>query len=908
MGAGRRPAFRPHEITLPEPAQPDPTTPTLTHGCLAAFAASAGGLVLHDPAGRIEQVNPAFCRLVGRTEATLVGGSLFAVVHPDDRESVWEVLRRLTDGVAEVEPAEVRYVHGSGREVWALVNVAVTRDPDGRPAHFACHAIDITTRKAAEQRLLDREARLRLVLDAAGAGAWELDYATGRADWSVTFYTLIGRRPDELTASHAGWRSLLPPDDLARVEAELADLFARQATDYRSEYRITHPARGECWLLDVGRINYTDGRPARAAGVALDITERRRAERAVRDQAERLRAVFDTAADAIVAIGRDGTVEGMNRAAERMFGYSPGELTGQNVRVLMPAPHRDAHDGYLARYLQTGERRIIGVGRELVGRRKDGSLFPIELAVGESKTESAHWFTGIIRDITERKRSEEQLRRHAELLDKIAEAVVVWDADDRVTFWNRGAERLYGWSAAETVGRPVGDVFGPHDRDAWDRARAHAREYGEWDGEMRQVARDGRPLVIESHWTLLRDDQGVPAGKIVIQIDISEKKSLESRFLRAQRLESVGTLVGGIAHDLNNMLTPVLMAVKLLRANKPGIDRQALLDAAQTSVERGAALIRQLLAFAGGLDGERDRVRLDQVAEEVCGMLEHSLPKTVAIRPAITPAWPLIGDSTQLSQVLMNLCVNARDAMPGGGTLTVAVENMVLTAVTAAMYPDGRPGAYAVLTVTDTGTGIAPAVLEKMFDPFFTTKPFGQGTGLGLSTVRGIVKSHGGFVNVYSEVGVGTKVMVYLPAVPDAAAVVTPPAVAIPSGRGELILVVDDEPLILTTTAAALTGSGYQVLTAAGGEAGIELYRQHRHRVAVVLLDMMMPGTDGPAVLSALRGLDPGVKVLAASGLRPAGRVAEAVAAGSVGFLQKPYSDETLAAALAELLRPPGRG
>lgn len=626
----------------------------------------------------------------------------------------------------------------------------------------------------------------------------------------------------------------------------------------------------------------------------------------LRDYAARLRAVFDAAVDAVLTIDERGVIRSLNRSAERMFGYAAPELIGRNISVLMPEPHAGQHDGHLARYLRTGEKRIIGIGREVTARRRDGSTFPIELAVGEGEPGSPHRFTGFVRDITARKTAEELLRSQAELLDQVTNGVMVRDPEDRITYWNRGAERMYGWAAAEAVGRRATALFQKQRPEELDEAERVLKAEGTWRGELRQEAKDGRPLTVEAVWTLLRDATGQPAGKIVINSDVTEKKELEAKFLRAQRLESLGTLVSGIAHDLNNVMTPILMAVKLLKKDKPGVDKRALLDTAETSVQRGTAMIRQLLAFAGGLEGERAPVYLKQVVKEVRSILDHSFPKSVAVLTTLPDVdWPISGDATQLSQVLLNLCVNARDAMPDGGTLTIGLERRHLNGTAAALNPGARPGWYAVLTVIDSGEGIPPDVQQKMFDPFYTTKPQGKGTGLGLSTVAGIVRSHGGFVNVYSQVGQGTKMTVYLPVELDRAAV--PIAAPAPpdhaTGHGELLLLVDDEQPILTLTRATLEASGYQVLTACGGEQGLATYRANRRDVRLVVLDMMMPGTDGPAVMAELRRESPALPIIAASGLKPVGRTAEAVAASATAFLSKPFSDDELLHTVARLLQ-----
>ncbi len=372
-------------------------------------------------------------------------------------------------------------------------------------------------------------------------------------------------------------------------------------------------------------------------------------------------------------------------------------------------------------------------------------------------------------DISERKRAEERVKEQATLIDLATNAIFVRDLEGRIVFWNQGAQRLYGWTAAEAMGKN-GDQFrieGP--MPGLEEARKEVIDKGEWTGELRQVTKDGKEIIVESHWTLLRDEDGQPKSKLVINTDITAQKKHEAQYLRAQRMESIGTLAGGIAHDLNNVLTPILMAVELLKRKLTDPHSRSFLTTLQASAERGADMVKQVLAFARGGEGQRVALQLKHVIHDLEKMLSHTLPKSIDIQTSIPrDLWTISGDATQLHQVLMNLCVNARDAMPQGGQLTIAAENRSLDENYARMNPDAKPGPYLLLTVADTGMGIPAEVLDKISDPFFTTKALGKGTGLGLSTVVGIVKNHGGFINIYSEVGKGTQFSVYFPAIESA--------------------------------------------------------------------------------------------------------------------------------------------
>jgi PAS domain S-box-containing protein len=642
-------------------------------------------------------------------------------------------------------------------------------------------------------------------------------------------------------------------------------------------------------------------------GFAMWREERRRrhAEEELRNSESRNRTVLETAVDAIVTIDEKGTVETFNQAAERIFGYARSEVVGRNVKILMTAPDREAHDGYLARYRVTGERKIIGIGREVVCRRKDGTEFPADLAVGEYHIEKQRKFTGFLRDISDRKRKEAQIREQAALLDNAQEAILVRDLNDRITYWNHGAERLYGWSAAEVSGRNCGELHFEEDSAAQlEPTKRAVLAGGEWAGELRKVTKEGRELVVESRWSLLRDDAQRPMAILVIEADVTEKKDRERQSLRAQRLESIGTLAGGIAHDLNNMLTPILMSAKLLRKERPATERDGLVANILASAERGADMVKQLVSFTGGVETQRARIDLRVIVHEIKSLLEHTLPKSISIRTELAEGlWPISGDATQLSQVLMNLCVNARDSMPTGGVLTIGAANRSPDEAFLATFPEARSVAHVLLTVTDTGSGIPVEVIDRVFDPFFTTKEHGKGTGLGLSTVLGIVRSHGGFVRVTSEPGQGSCFAIYLPAF-DLAHVVPShrETIVLTVGQGQLILIVDDEDFILVAAKATLEEAGYHVVVARDGAEAVATLVKHQGEVRVALVDMMMPGVDGPKTMRALREIDPQLRIIASSGLRVADDDVASVAICSRAFLQKPYSDDQLLMTLAKVL------
>jgi two-component system, cell cycle sensor histidine kinase and response regulator CckA len=441
--------------------------------------------------------------------------------------------------------------------------------------------------------------------------------------------------------------------------------------------------------------------------------------------------------------------------------------------------------------------------------------------------------------------------------------------------------------------------------EAYQKAVETVLNYGEWRGEFHQQTRDGRHIIVDGRWKLVRDAQGQPKSILITNTDITEKKKLEAQFLRAQRMESIGTLAGGIAHDLNNLLSPILMATQLLQLKVQDEASRKMLEILQTNAERGSEMIKQILSFARGVSGERVTVQLKHLIKEVTKILKETFPRHIEISFKIADdLWLVTGDATQLHQVLMNLCINARDAMPQGGRLALEAENCLVDETYAEMTTDAQPGRFVRIAVTDSGTGITPGNLNRIFDPFFTTKEVGQGTGLGLSTVLGIVKGHQGFINVYSEPGKGSQFRVYLPAYELAhlqAAAATP--AQLPRGNGELILVVDDESAIREIARTTLESFGYRVITANDGAEAIALFAQQRAEIKLVLTDIMMPLMDGLALIRALRKLDPSVKIVASSGLAENDKAAEAANEGVRAFLAKPYTASTLLNTLAEVLK-----
>ncbi|PZV12028.1 MAG: histidine kinase [Leptolyngbya sp.] len=470
-------------------------------------------------------------------------------------------------------------------------------------------------------------------------------------------------------------------------------------------------------------------------------------------------------------------------------------------------------------------------------------------------------------ELADRIHTQAQLRDQAMLLDVATDAIVVRDLNHHITFWNQGAERLYGWSSEEVSGRSATEVLyresSPQLEDIYQTVLSH----GSWQGELTQLTKAQQEVIVASRWSLVRHPNGQPKAFLIVNTDITQKILLEQQFLRAQRLESIGALAGGIAHDLNNVLAPILMAVPLLEMQPESSKRQKWLKMIDASARRGASLVKQVLTFARGTEGERSLLEMKHLVYEIKQIAEETFPKAITIMTHIpNNLWTLWGDVTQLHQILMNLCVNARDAMPNGGVLRISGENCQLEENDDRLQVNAPAGSYIVLTIADTGTGIAADVLDRIFDPFFTTKELGKGTGLGLSTVMTIIHRHSGFMTVSSQVGNGTTFKVYLPASQDdehQASGISEMA----DGSGEWILVADDEETIREATKTMLEAYGYRVLTASNGIEAIALYTRHQDDIQIALMNIMMPTMDGATAIRTLQAINPQLKIVATSGL-----------------------------------------
>ncbi len=479
-------------------------------------------------------------------------------------------------------------------------------------------------------------------------------------------------------------------------------------------------------------------------------------------QEQRYEDLFEFAPDAYLVTDVNGIIQEVNRAAEKLFCLPRIYLIGKPIFVFIAEPHRRSFRTQvnLLQPLQNWECSIE------VPKYK-----PFDVIITMT---SVYDFQGkllgkrlMIRDIGEDKQTQKNITQQAALLDITTDAIVVCNLDKQILLWNRGAESLYEWFEKQAKNQNIQELLHPNNSSQFESALKGVLEENSWQGELQQVTKNGKQIVSYSRFTLMRDEQSNPKSILIVNTDITKKKQLEAQYYRAQRLESLGTLASGIAHDLNNILTPILTGIQLLQLKLPHLDERNkfLLKMLEENSKRGAQLVKQITSFASGVEEDRVSVQLVQLINEISRIIESSFPVGIEFSTDIsTQLWTIQAQPTQIHQLLMNLCINARDAMPEGGTLTIKAENKFIDQSDIGINPEAKVGDYVAITITDTGYGIPQEILERIFEPFFTTKQAEKGTGLGLATVISIVKSHGGFINISSQVNQGSKFQVYLPA------------------------------------------------------------------------------------------------------------------------------------------------
>ncbi|MBE9129115.1 MULTISPECIES: response regulator [unclassified Coleofasciculus] len=760
--------------------------------------------------------------------------------------------------------------------------------------------------------LTDWKNRYEAVIQASGQILYDWDSQTNDITYGGDLERILGYSLEEMSGGLNRFLELIHPDDRSLFNQEI-DRVLLTKEPFHLELQI---ARNDGTYITVEDNGYffldSTGSIARMVGFIVDITERKKAQ-AEREQAftalqhseARFRCLVEANIIGIIGVDLSGTITEANDAFLEMVGYERTELQSGTLRwdEITPSDYRHLDEKAIAELLSSGV--CTPFEKEYIC--KDGSRMSVMVgaALLEQSQPNAICF---VLNLNERKQAEQKIREQAALLNITTDAIIVRELNKQIRFWNKGAERVYGWTTPEAIGKNANDLLYRRETlDQLETAWKSLADSGSWQSELRQITKAGKEILVASRWTLVRDNEGHPQSILVVNTDITEKKQLEAQFLRTQRLESLGTLASGIAHDLNNTLTPMMMTVQLLECKIEDEQTEQWFSILETNIKRAADLVKQVLSFSRGLEGKHLPLEVGRLIKEIEKIVKQTFSRAIEVHTDIPTEnlWMVSGDATQLHQVLMNLCINARDAMPEGGILEISARNISIDTHYVRMNLDAKVGSYVAISVSDTGTGIKREVIDRIFEPFFTTKEIGKGTGLGLSTVLGIIKSHGGFVNVYSELGRGTQFKIYLPVTQtDAANDLNDKRQDLPKGHGELILVVDDEDFIRDVTKTSLEAYNYRVLTACDGIEAIALYAQHKDDINLVLVDMMMPSMDGLTTIRTLQKINPEIKIIAVSGLVSNHKMIEVLGkANNVKtFLAKPFTSSELLKSLQAVL------
>ena len=834
---------------------------------------------------------------------------------------------------------------------------------------FAARAAAEMERQQAETALRKSEERYALAASGSTGGVWDWDIASGGVYYSPRYRDLLGYAPDEFPNTFSAWEQKIHPEDLPRVREALEAHLMRRVP-YRVDYRIKSSSGEYRWFETSGQALWNAaGEPLRMAGSSLDIHERKHTEERVQ-RLNRLYAVGSSINEAIARVRNPqqlyeaavhiaveeglarmawvGVLEpetsllkpmacaGFDRGYLRTLAISSLEVPegmGPAGRAFRTGAHSVSNDiasdeGFLSKEpaLERGflsaaafplKPNGVTTGALIIYAGERNYFGEEEIRVLNALAENLSFAVGTAHKEHERQQAVEALvdkeRMISTLLSNLPGGAAYRarnDADWSLVFVSEGWRDVTGYEPAAFSGDTAlsfRSLMHPDDvlevRKRVDEALARRRSF---EVTYRITAADSSEKWIWERGQGIFEEDGTVQWLEGFVSDVTEKKRMEAQFLRAQRMESLGTLAGGIAHDLNNVLTPILMSLSMLRLRLSQPRDLELLTTLENSAHRGADMVKQIISFARGVEGRSLTLQPRDVVREVEHLVNETFPKSIAFSSICTADVAQVeGDPTQLHQVLLNLCLNARDAMPDGGRLEVRVSNVVVDDQLIGLNREAQCGLHVLFEVSDTGTGIPAELRDRIFDPFFTTKEVGKGTGLGLSTTLGIVRSHRGFTDLSSQVGKGTTFRIYIPATTSQAGRPAPGAAptARKTGHGELVMIVDDESSIITAITHTLESFGYRITTARNGAEALDKFKSLPEKPSVVVTDMMMPVMDGPTLIQNLLQLQPSLPVIAASGLNNH-LSAQALSLGVKHFLLKPYNFEELLTILHDLLHP----
>jgi len=857
--------------------------------------------------GQFVSVNEAYARLLGyESPEEVLRLDLRRDIYFDnaDRERLIAEIEQRGGGAA----TEVRLRRRDGSPVWVRLEGRVIRGGSGSVEFFEDFVHDIQQQKRAEEALRQSEERFRRSFAASPVGMSLSESKSGLLiDVNESFARMLGYEREELigrsTVGLGLWIDLAERQRL--VESIQTSLPIRER-----EVRLRTKSGGIAHIL--GSVEPLQvGEEQVFLSVFQDITERKRAEEALQQSKERLRLILETAHEAFVAINAEGEIVDWNPQAEETFGWSIEEALGRTLaHMIIPERYRDAHESGLKRFLETGAGPVLGHWFELSALHRDGHEFPVELMISPMRWDQGYLFNAFLHDVSERKATERRLQERTTFLNALVEssplATLVLDPSHCIRIANPAFVRLFGYSPEELAGRNPDDLIAPGDLQLRSEAEAFTRDC--LAGHPVHVAttrrrKEGSSVEVELYGVPLMEE-GRLIGVYAIYQDVTERTLLEAQLRQSQKMEAVGTLAGGVAHDFNNLLTTILgyseLVLQQLDAESPLREE---IGEIQRAGGRAADLTRQLLAFSRKQVLAPVVLDLNAAVADMEKMLRRLIGEDVSLAAELDPnLWSVRADPGQVEQVIVNLVVNARDAMPRGGKVTIETRNIDFDDSYVRAHSYVRPGEHVCLSVSDTGTGMDAQTRSRIFEPFFTTKGPAKGTGLGLSTVYGIVKQSDGSIEADSEPGRGTSFKIYLPRVFGAEERAAPQARRPAPNGSETVLLVEDEEAVRRLARLVLEKRGYAVLEAGSAEDAQSIVASRAGAIDLLLTDSIMPGMSGPALAQQLRSQRPGLKVLFMSGYTDDAIVRHGLLGVTEAFLQKPFTPDSLARKVREVL------
>lgn len=864
------------------------------------FEQSPDGIVIIDPStARFIEFNTTAYQQLGYSREEFAELTISDIEASETKEQTQATITRVMqegrndfETLQRTKNGEIRNVHVTAQYIDIL----------GKPVYH-CIWRDITGGRKAEKALQESEKRLRVILDATKIGIWDWDLKNKIWYASPMAYTMLGYDHENYVPDRNSWFERIHPEDRTRIENITKDVLDKKTENYEYTARVKHADGSYRWINVQGYVVERDesGNATRVSGIRMDVTESKRAE----ENLSLLNHTIKSTSECISITDLDNNILFVNHAFLNTYGFSEEELIGNSISIIR-VEKPESRDEVLKKTLQGGWHGI------LINRRKDGTIFPVSLSTSVvlNDIEEPIALVGVAADITDRMKAQEALEEQTAYLRQLFEnapvATALLNTEFQIMDVNKVFANVFQFSKDEIIGEYIQKIIVPDSRlEESKKLLQQVEEKGHIDlqesirkrknGQAINVLISGYPIIVRE--SIL--------GYFFMYVDITEQKRLQEQLMHSQKMESLGTLAGGIAHDFNNLLAIILgHAGSLMRNKSNPAEIEKSVDSITKSAQRGASLVKQLLTFARKTEVVFESVQVNDTIVEITKLLKETFPKTIKVFLSLQNNLPaLVADATQIHQVLLNLCVNARDAMPYGGTLSLTT-NVVPGLSLKGKYPKAIAQQYVQIVVADTGIGMDEETLQKIFEPFYTTKGVGKGTGLGLALVYGIINSHSGLIEVQSKVKEGTSFIIYLPIPERPLEIKQKETKSIDeiAGGSETVLVIEDEEMLRELISNLLISKGYNVLTAEDGEKGLEVYEKSKRNISIIITDLGLPILGGEEVLKKVLAEQPDANIILASGFIDPEVKYNLIAAGAKHFIQKPYAAEEVLDKIREIL------